>query len=615
VFRARMPETGTVIPVPPSQERIEEASKLERPQNFVPSTSVSAAAWGAAGAPARKMVPVGVAGELGSSYTVFEKNWRCEECHSENAATKARCARCRAKKPAGAAGEAAVHSGEAGSGEWREVFDASAKHIYYHNTMTGETQWERPAAMGATIHDSGFFGRGAAGSKAAGGYERNNAAYLARPARKQAEYIASKNTVLEGAYEYNIYWGKYVGEHWGEEKGGSRDPAETRCVVATDAGYTKADKMSRSRHQANFCLFFARGSCALGVECRYFHRVPVRDDHDRLAKDEGHDCFGRERHKDFRDDMTGVGAIMHPCRTLYVGNLVKAEYADPAALEEALWRHFGEWGELENVNLVSRLSIAFVRYRYRASAEFAREAMSNNHLDHSEVLAIRWAHDDPNPVARDAAARADADALVHMLKTRGAAVDDAEFDRPADYAVPPAKRLKADPAEYPDTDAQYDDSQDWRPVADASGTYWWNTKTNETSRDAPQHIADANCSRAMAALDAADEAARRALDPAPDAPTDLDDAKPAADDYKAAPPDPVPLASSRPTEPPLAPGWAQTVDPTSGATYFYNAATRESTWTRPTAAAPDSTPDPATDRFETAPRAAPHDSSREPIPA
>ena len=37
----------------------------------------------------------------------------------------------------------------------------------------------------------------------------------------------------------------------------------------------------------------------------------------------------------------------------------------PKVLEAALWKHFGEWGEVENVNLIARLSIAFVRYRYR----------------------------------------------------------------------------------------------------------------------------------------------------------------------------------------------------------------------------------------------------------
>ena len=67
-------------------------------------------------------------------------------------------------------------------------------------------------------------------------------------------------------------------------------------------------------------------------------------------------------------------------------------YKSPQEHEEALWRHFGEWGEvrnvvtllhasemvvcvgqLENVNVIHRLSICFVRYRLRSNAEFAKE--------------------------------------------------------------------------------------------------------------------------------------------------------------------------------------------------------------------------------------------------
>ena len=210
-----MPETGTVVPLPPSERRLKEAETLATPQNFVPGTSVAAGQWASSG-PARRMVPVGVAGELGSSYTVFEKNWTCPECHTENYASKARCLRCRARKPAGggglirggaapaadeAADDAAADPNAAAHGEWKEVFDPDSKQLYYANGATGETRWDRPLEMGPTPHASGWFGRGAAGSKAADGYEANNAAYLKRPARKQVDYIASKNTVLEGAYE------------------------------------------------------------------------------------------------------------------------------------------------------------------------------------------------------------------------------------------------------------------------------------------------------------------------------------------------------------------------------------------------------------------------------
>lgn len=59
---------------------------------------------------------------------------------------------------------------------------------------------------------------------------------------------------------------------------------------------------------------------------------------------------------------------MNPCRTLFVGNLLKNKYESPKALEETLWKQFGEWGELESLNVIWRLSIAFPRYRLRTSA-------------------------------------------------------------------------------------------------------------------------------------------------------------------------------------------------------------------------------------------------------
>ena len=40
--------------------------------------------------------------------------------------------------------------------------------------------------------------------------------------------------------------------------------------------------------------------------------------------------------------------------------------------------------------------IAFVRYRNRCSAEFAKEAMFGQSLDNNEILLVKWANDDPN---------------------------------------------------------------------------------------------------------------------------------------------------------------------------------------------------------------------------
>ena len=93
-------------------------------------------------------------------------------------------------------------------------------------------------------------------------------------------------------------------------------------------------------------------------------------------------------------------------------------YATPKALEDSIWKHFGEWGELESVNVIHRLSIAFPRYRLRTSAEFAKESMTCQTLDHGEILSIRCAFDDPNPVAQEAIDKANRDAAAGLLQAK-----------------------------------------------------------------------------------------------------------------------------------------------------------------------------------------------------
>jgi hypothetical protein len=59
----------------------------------------------------------------------------------------------------------------------------------------------------------GWFGRGKAGSMAAQMYNQRNTMYLSKPARKQKEFIDPKKYHLEGANEYNIWYGRYLGDN------------------------------------------------------------------------------------------------------------------------------------------------------------------------------------------------------------------------------------------------------------------------------------------------------------------------------------------------------------------------------------------------------------------
>ena len=55
---------------------------------------------------------------------------------------------------------------------------------------------------------------------------------------------------------------------------------------------------------------------------------------------------------------------------------------------------------LRVVRILNSRGVAFVTYTNEANAQFAKEAMAHQSLDHNEILNVRWATQDPNPVAQ-----------------------------------------------------------------------------------------------------------------------------------------------------------------------------------------------------------------------
>ncbi|EIW71835.1 hypothetical protein TREMEDRAFT_28366 [Tremella mesenterica DSM 1558] len=208
-----------------------------------------------------------------------------------------------------------------------------------------------------------------------------------RPARKQVSPGEIDKT--EGPHpgkEYNLWYNKWAGGDK-EDALASKTLSQSRCILIRDAGYTRADATGNKF----CCLFFARGCCPYGHECNYLHRLPIpsqQTDHSR-------DCFGREKHAEYRDDMGGVGSFNRANRTLYIAKM--QESPDKKQTEETLLRHFGEWGEIVKWNILYNRGIAFVTYRHESNASFAKEAMANQSMDSGEILNVRWATEDPNP--------------------------------------------------------------------------------------------------------------------------------------------------------------------------------------------------------------------------
>lgn len=213
-----------------------------------------------------------------------------------------------------------------------------------------------------------------------------------RPARAQVDpSIITSEPPPQTGTTFNIWYNKWAGGDR-EDKYLSKTPAKSRCNVAHDSGYTRADNVPGSY----FCLFFARGLCPHGLDCEYLHRLPTI--HDMFSTNV--DCFGRDKFSDYRDDMGGVGSFMRQNRTIYVGRIHVTD-----DIEEVVARHFAEWGQVERIRVLNSRGVAFITYSNEANAQFAKEAMAHQSLDHNEVLNVRWATADPNPMAQAREAR------------------------------------------------------------------------------------------------------------------------------------------------------------------------------------------------------------------
>lgn len=275
-------------------------------------------------------------------------------------------------------------------------------------------------------------------------------ATFARPARKQispteldAIRTAAERVMYTGEI-YNIWYNKMSCGGIGEVPEG-KTKSRTRCNIARDSGYTRADMRSarlgpgQRADPAFCCLFFARGSCPRGSECSFLHRLPRVHE----IEEQGVDVFGREKHGSFRDDMGGVGSMLRVNRTLYVGRIHEddsmrysgkrpaetAEENRDNPLDRSLRRHFGEWGEIDRVRVLPGRGIAFVTFKYEANAQFAKEAMMHQSLDNDEVLNVRWSTDDPRNPGQDSEADARERGEKHIV-----AVASSRQETEADFA-------------------------------------------------------------------------------------------------------------------------------------------------------------------------------------
>ena len=185
----------------------------------------------------------------------------------------------------------------------------------------------------------------------------------------------------QGGGDYNIWYNHKVGKRKrsAPERGVA---ARTRCKPLEHEGLTKGNSRS------DICLFFARGACHLGHRCSRRHRLPNFDD--EQAVEIQRDVFGRTRESTEGDDHNGPGSILKENKSLFVGNV------SPSVSEAVLRSTFAVFGPIASIRYICAKQIAFIQFQWRVSAEFSKEAMSQQVVEKA-VVSVRWAKEDPNP--------------------------------------------------------------------------------------------------------------------------------------------------------------------------------------------------------------------------
>lgn len=86
-----------------------------------------------------------------------------------------------------------------------------------------------------------------------------NSDLMKRAARKQIQDTRKDTAYIEGNYDYNIWYDKYLTDQRQEEE---RVTSMHKVDPIEDTGYTKADKYENPTY---FCTYFVKGCCAEGT--------------------------------------------------------------------------------------------------------------------------------------------------------------------------------------------------------------------------------------------------------------------------------------------------------------------------------------------------------------
>jgi len=164
--------------------------------------------------------------------------------------------------------------------------------------------------------------------------------------------------------------------------GGRTDLRPILSKLGRSAPYLK-------RNEPHLCSFFLKGKCTRGSECPYKHEVPEQDP--ELQKQNFKDRYYGTNDPVANKLLNKVNIHkLQPPNDPDIKTLCITNVDTSAIAEQDIRDAFYPYGELTEVKVIPKSSVAFVTYASRADAEKAAEKLQNNLNIKDIQLRLHW---------------------------------------------------------------------------------------------------------------------------------------------------------------------------------------------------------------------------------
>ena len=491
---------------------------------------------------------------------------------------------------------------------WTEVFDENSGSIYYYNSVTQESRWEPPASEEAELPEGG-------GDRSVAGAEGTLAATNELPAGDDSlslDVEVEEETAETIAEEIDQAHDRHTPSSIHTEESVATESSATAADPA--AGGHTADEPepeeeieengAGSQHVVSSSSLppgWIESTDSASGHVYYYNERTQATQWERPV--DGEEAAEAERNED--DELAVADSGIHDVPVgettedgEFESDLVETSPGGGQPTSEEKPSLPPAWREATDPSSGSVFYHNVETNETSWDRPVAQSSDKENHSDSSVEIPAPNRSSETKPVVEPGQESQAVELETEVAQTTGSHVEeeDGVIVQPAQEDAQPLQSHQDSDAEVP---TNPDLPENWVSVNDpASGKiYYYNSVTNETSWEPPKacnsSVPEANADEVGVEAEMARQDSGVLVNEAEDDEIDQIQEDWTEVDHPADVPDGVSgelpnedLASDIPSSnEPLPDGWVETVDQSSGNTYYYNEVTEETSWDRPTVVA------------------------------